>query len=280
MRIANIVSPGAEYLQPDPAELAPGVTSEVVVTRMDVPMASDPLRLALKDLVYVEAAVRAERAGCDAIFVNTVADYGLPLIRSAVSIPVAGAGESAIAEALGLGGTFAIVTVWPSSTRIYYDRVLRDTGSREQCHSIRYVLEEAELGQLGGGRDVMLQAGKRESSVADRVLRACKDAAATGASAVILGCTCMTGLVGWLRANLEVAVVSPLHTGIGSAQAAVADNAARGDTTLPGPAADSVARVLAAVGAMAPMGASVTSAWAATAAEPECGDTCAAISRQ
>jgi allantoin racemase len=272
VRIANIVSPGAEYLQPDSRDLAPGVASEIIVTKMDVPMASDPLRLALKDLVYVEAAVRAERDGCDAIFVNTVADYGVELIRGAVSIPVAGAGEAAIAAAEPFGGTFAIVTVWPSSTRIYYERVLRDTGAHERCHSILHVLEERELGDLGGGRDVMHQAGNQRSEVADRVLRGCREAAAAGASTIVLGCTCMTGLVGWLRENLDVPVVSPLHTGFDAALAAAAAS-----EPLSSPNPDSVARVVAAVDAMALMGASANAAFGPTSSDPECGDTCAVI---
>jgi allantoin racemase len=272
VRIANIVSPGAEYLQPSPDDLAPGVTSELIVTKMDVPMASDPLRLALKDLVYVEAAVRSEDAGCDAIFVNTVADYGVGLMRSAVSIPVVGAGEAAIAAAGPFGGTFAIVTVWPSSTGIYYERVLRDTGSRERCHSIHYVLEERELGDLGGGREVMHQAGNQRTEVAERVLRGCREAAAAGASAIVLGCTCMTGLVGWLRGNVDRPVVSPLQAGFDAAQARAAAPGAPSS-----PNQDSVARVVAAVDAMAPMGASVNPAFGAELSGPECGDACAVL---
>jgi allantoin racemase len=243
---------------------------------MDVPLASDPLRLALKDLVYVEAAVRAEAAGYDAIFVNTVADYGLELMRSAVSIPVAGAGEAAIAEAGGLGDTFAIVTVWPSSTQIYYDRVLRDTGSRERCRAIHYVLETEEVGQFGGGRAVMSQVERAGTAVAQRVLRGCQDAATDGADVVILGCTCMSGLVGWLRDNLEVPVVGPLRAGHRAAERAAREVGADG-VARSAPNPDTVARVLAAVEAMAPMGASATSAWAAAAGVPECGDACAII---
>jgi allantoin racemase len=275
-RVANIVSPGAEHLTPAQEHLAAGVTSGLVVTKMDVPLASDPLRLALKDLVYVEAAVRAAAAGYDAIFVNTVADYGLELMRSAVSIPVAGAGAAAIAEAGGLGDTFAIVTVWPSSTQIYYDRVLRDTGSRQRCRDIHYVLESEEVGEFGGGRAVMSQVEHAGTAVAQRVLRGCLDAVAAGADVVILGCTCMNGLAGWLGDNLKVPVVNPLRAGHKAAERA-AREAEAGRAAGPAPNPDTVARVLAAVEAMAPMGASVTSAWTAADGAPECGDACAVI---
>jgi hypothetical protein len=84
---------------------------------------------------------------------------------------------------------------------------------------------------------------------------------------------------------VKVPVVSPLSAGHQAAErAARADGAARagraaraGVVTRPAPNPDTVARVLAAVDAMAPMGASVTSAWAAPEGVPECGDACAVI---
>jgi allantoin racemase len=272
VKIANIVSPGAEYLVPAADDIADGAGYEIVVTKVDVPIAVDPLRLALKDLVYAEAAVRAERSGCDAVFVNTVADYGVPLMRSAVDIPVRGAGEASIEAAAALGTNFSIVTVWPSSTRIYYDRVLRDAGATERCASIRYVLEETELGPLGGGRGVMAEVAQSGSAVAERVLHASKEAAASDhADVIILGCTCMAGLTEFLQRNLEVPVVNSLRAGYLAAQAD-AYNAHTGPTANP----DTVARVIAAVDAMTPMGASTPQPWTNTATG-DCGDICATI---
>jgi allantoin racemase len=272
VKIANIVSPGAEYLVPAVDDLADGARYENIVTKVDVPIAVDPLRLALKDLVYVEAAVRAERSGCDAVFVNTVADYGVELMRSAVGIPVRGAGEASIAAAAALGTNFSIVTVWPSSTRIYYDRVLRAAGATGRCASIRHVLEETELGGLGGGRGVMAEVTHPGSAVAERVLHASKESAASDhADVIILGCTCMAGLTEFLQRNLEIPVVNPLRAGYLAAQADAR-------TARPGPNAnpDTVARVLAAVDAMTPMGASAPQLWA-KAETGDCGDVCASI---
>jgi len=272
MRIANIVSPGAEYLQPAAADVAPDAVSELVVIALEIPMATDPLRLGLKDLVYVEAAVRAERLGCDAVFVNTVADYGLPLMREAVSIPVVGAGEVGLRTAANGGRSFAIVTVWPSITQPSYDRVLRDTGLGAQCREIRYVLEEPELATLGGGRAVMDAVDRPGSDVAHRVRHSCVQAEAAGAQAIVLGCTCMAALTEWLQEAVQIPIVNPLREGHRAAEQAV--RVGRPRTHTPNP--DSVERLLAAVAAMTPMGASLPANWVA-GGDAECGDVCAAI---
>ncbi|MDT4937280.1 MAG: allantoin racemase [Pseudonocardiales bacterium] len=277
MRIANIVSPGAEYLTPAPADVAPDATSELVVIGLEIPMATDPLRLGLKDLIYVEAAVRAERLGFDAVFVNTVADYGLPLMREAVSIPVVGAGEVGFAAAAAGGRPFAIVTVWPSITQISYDRVLRDTGLAGQCRDIRYVLEEPELATLGGGRAVMDAVDRPGTEIAHRVRHSCVQAEAGGAEAIVLGCTCMAALTEWLQEAVRIPVINPLREGHQAAEAAVRA-VARGERAPHTPNPDSVARLLAAVAAMTPMGASLPSNWIATdTADADCGDVCAVL---
>lgn len=276
MRIANIVSPGAEYLTPAAGDIAPDATSELVVIAMEIPMATDPLRLGLKDLIYVEAAVRAERLGFDAVFVNTVADYGLPLMREAVSIPVVGAGEVGFATAAAGGRSFAIVTVWPSTTRMSYDRVLRETGLAGGCREIRYVLEEPELATLGGGRAVMDAVDRPGTEVAHRVRNSCSQAEAAGAEAIVLGCTCMAALTEWLQEAVSVPVVNPLRAGHRAAEQAVRA-VARGEGTSHVPNPDSVARVLAAVDAMTPMGASLPASWSAPEAAADCGDVCATL---
>lgn len=272
MRIANIVSPGAEHLQPAPADIAADMSSELVVIALEIPMAMDPLRLALKDLVYVEAAIRAERSGCAAVLVNTVADYGLAPMREAVSIPVVGAGETGLRVAAEGGRSFAVVTVWPSVTQISYDRVLHDTGLSGQCREIRYVLEEPELSTLGGGRAVLDAVDHPGTEVAQRVRHSSQQAEAAGAEAIVLGCTCMAALTGWLQEAVAIPVVNPLREGHRAAEAAARDHVVR-----PQPNPDSVERVRAAVAAIATMGASLPANWTPEAADPECGDTCAVL---
>ncbi|GGJ67517.1 aspartate/glutamate racemase family protein [Streptomyces brasiliensis] len=270
MRIAHLTPPSAAYLVPDPAEL-PGhedVTVENVMIRVEVPLATDPARLVLKDLVYVDSALQAVADGFDGIFVNTVADYGIDLIRGTVDVPAVGAGEASVAEAVSLAPTFGIVTVWPSSTQIYYDRVLAATGAADRCRSTRFVLEETELAGLGGGAGVMAAAHDPDSSVAARVLAVARDAVdRDGAESIVLGCSCMTRLTSYLAAELPVPVVDPRATGFAATVAA-----ARAGRTSVEANPDTVARIRAAVDVWAGMGDSVTTAWA-----DDCGDVCATV---
>src|SRR3546814_7847430 len=80
------------------------------------------------ELAYVEAGLRAQAEGFDAIMIGPVADYGMRQLRSVVSIPVVGAGQSSMQVAAGLGRRFAIVTVWPEILRPAYERQLVDYG--------------------------------------------------------------------------------------------------------------------------------------------------------
>lgn len=272
MRIANITTPYATHLQPAAADIRPGCSVVDVLTRVDVPLANDVIRLAMKDLVYVDAAVQAENAGCDAIFVNTVADYGLDLIRSAVSVPVSGAGEAGVRTAASIASRFSFVTVWPSSTKISYDRVLRATGTVDRCASVRYVLEEDELPGLGGGAAVMEAVTHEGSEIADRVLWSCEAAVGDGAEAIVLGCTCMTALTPFLRSRLSVPVVDPLREGYMAAEAAARAGATTGVAASAMATPDTLARVAAAVDAWSAMGASAPSHWA-----DDCGTACAVV---
>ena len=46
-------------------------------------LATDPVRLVMKDLVHLKGALRAERGGFDVVFLNMVADDGIDLMRGA-----------------------------------------------------------------------------------------------------------------------------------------------------------------------------------------------------
>src|SRR3546814_2824571 len=97
------------------------------------------------ELAYVEAGLRAQAEGFDAIMIGPVADYGMRQLRSVVSIPVVGAGQSSMQVAAGLGRRFAIVTVWPEILRPAYERQLVDYGFAGHCSGLYFVTQDAEL---------------------------------------------------------------------------------------------------------------------------------------
>jgi allantoin racemase len=272
MKIANVITPGAEYVHPLAADVSDGFEWDNYSLKINVAIAVDPLRLTLKELGYVEAALRAEADSCDAIFLNNVADYGIDLVRTGVAIPVVGAGEVAVQVAMDRVAAFSIVTVWPSSTEIFYNQMLERNSATSRCASIRYVLEEDEAAAYGGANGIRTVIENRADSVAGRVLRTCRDAVEQdGAEAVVIGCTCMSGLTGYLQAELDVPVICPLHEGYLAAEAA-----ARQAAIIRRPSrrasADTLARVTAAVDAMAPF-----DSVSARADSAECGPVCAAV---
>jgi len=179
------------------------------------------LSMALTDVLHVNAGLRASDAGCDAIFVNAVPDYGVPLLRASLSIPVFGAGESSMLVARTLGERFSFVTTWPASTRPLYDRLLAQTGMESYCASVVYTLSDEEAsGEHRSATYAALESS--EESLLDRLERSCRRAFdEDGADTVILGCTCMHPVAEELARRLDRPVLDPVIVGWRFAQLAL-----------------------------------------------------------
>ena len=186
---------------------------EEVPTRLGV-FARTVADRALVDIDYLDAAVRAEREGVDAVFVNTFADYNLAAMKSALDIPVVGAGESTMHTASMLGEQFAIVTVWPRSMRHIYRDLLRDYRMEERCEAIVHASPEDELDRLGTDKDIKEQMKESNETVIDRLAEACRTARDHGADTIVLGCTCMAPVAEELDARSETQVLCPSRTGL------------------------------------------------------------------
>lgn len=174
-----------------------------------LPASKSRLRQLEQDMIYVEAALRAERDGVDAVVINTVADYAIDLIQETLTIPVVGAGESGMRAMVEQGLNFSIVTVWPDLFEPYYSRVLAENDLEANCRSIRYALQESD----GQPTREVVYAGIEDSSssVAERVLRSAQSAVERdGAESIVIGCKCMTGLLEFLNDNMSVPVVNPI----------------------------------------------------------------------
>jgi allantoin racemase len=232
MRIANILPQAVEdlHLHPNEEFESDGVQIESVFVKTFLPAVTSRLRMLETDVIYIEAALRAERDGFDAIVVNSINDYGIDVMRDALGIPVTGAGESGIRAALENAPSFSIVTVWPSVLEPYYQKVMDDNGFADRVRSIRYALEEDGEGQLAHNT-VFAGVEDTSSSVAERVLRSARSAIERdGAESIVIGCTCMTGLVEFLGEQLSVPVVNPLREAYDRAAAQVR---ARADVQAP-----------------------------------------------
>ena len=209
MRIANITQQAVEHLHPNEGYETDGVLIESVYAKTKLPASKSRLRQLEQDIIYVEAALRAERDGVDAVVINTMVDYAIDLIRDTLSIPVVGAGESGMGAVVEQGLNFSVVTVWPDLFAPYYSRVLAENDFEGSCRSIRYALQESD----GQPAREVVYAGVEDagSSVAQRVLSSAQSAIERdGAESIVIGCTCMTGLVDFLSENVSVPVVDPL----------------------------------------------------------------------
>lgn len=176
-----------------------------------------PVEQAMQQLGHMHAALRAADAGCDAVVIDSVGDYGLRAMRAALAIPAIGSGEAGMAEAAKDGRSFAIVTVWPPSMNFIVEDLLRDYGHAPQCLRIINVGSEGDLDALAGPDGYLARIRGSDLSVLDQIDDAIADAVADGAQAILLGCTCMSALAADVASRAAVPVINPLAAGVAAA---------------------------------------------------------------
>lgn len=199
--------------------LPPG--TELVAFPSQVPaFPHTPVEQAMQQLGHLHAALRAADAGCDAVVIDSVGDYGLPAMRAALGIPAIGSGEAGMAEAAKDGRSFAIVTVWPASMNFIVEGLLHSYGYTSQCLQIINVGGEGDLDTLAGPDGYLSQIRGSDASILDRVDAAIAAAVTGGAQAILLGCTCMSGLAADVASRVAVPVINPLAGGVAAALSA------------------------------------------------------------
>lgn len=188
-------------------------TAELIEPRLRTfPMT--PYDRGLTVLAYVDCAIEAEKAGFDAVLINTFGDYGIDEMRSATDMVVVGAGEATMAMSCNLGRRFSIVTIWPPKLNFIYEERLRNTRLEQRCASIRNVLFDSEVEGLEGAGAATSSLKNSEGKVIDRVLEQIDLAVnQDGADTIILGCTCMAPIGPALSKHASVPVLESMRTG-------------------------------------------------------------------
>nr|PZN65005.1 MAG: hypothetical protein DIU58_08090 [Sphaerobacter thermophilus] len=208
-RLAMLNSDGKDR---PPLADPPGCQTTLIDLRTRV-LARTPYDRLLTELVTLDAAERAIEEGYDALYIDTFGDYAIDAIRAVTDIPVVGAGEASLAAAAGYG-RFTIVTVWPRSMRFIYEERLRTCPGGDQCVRVHYLSAEAELDMVARAQSVRERMRRRERTVLEELGEACRQAAAAdGANAVLLGCTCMSPIAAELQAWCDVPVLDPSALG-------------------------------------------------------------------
>lgn len=168
-----------------------------------------PVERAMQAIGHLEAGLSAAEAGVNAAVIDSVGDYGLDALHAALAIPVVGSGEAGMAAAAG-HGRFAIVTVWPTSMNFVPLDLLHAYGLADRCIGIRNVGEEHVLDAIAGPDGYLSRVHRADASIMERVVAEIEAAAADGADAVMLGCTCMSPMAERLAAVTALPVISPL----------------------------------------------------------------------
>lgn len=221
-KLAIITSGGEERPLLRAPENSPFTTQRI---EMRVPgFARNPYDRFIVALAHIDAAERAVAEGCDAIFLDTFADYGLAEMRCAVPIPVIGAGEAGIITASANGTRdFAIVTVWPQSMNYLYKERLDNVVGGDRCKRVEHVLPEAELNKAGTDGFIKKRMERHESSVIDMLAAKVQQVAdECGVSTILLGCTCMAPIGPQIQERVTVEVVEGTRNGLEACWATMA----------------------------------------------------------
>jgi len=148
----------------------------------------------------VEKVVEAEDKGYDAVVINCFDDPGLEAAREEASMLVLGIGETSIITALHLGYKFAVVSTGEKSKASYDLKALK-LGVRDR------------LAYASGIPIHVLELRRDEEKTKQLLLDEARKAVEQYyAEVVVLGCSGMIGLAGWLSEELNVPVIDPTIT--------------------------------------------------------------------
>jgi len=168
---------------------------------------------AIVDIQYHDAGRRSQAAGFDAIYINTVGDYGLEELRDELNIPVIGSGETAYRTASAFG-RFAVVTIWPPSLDFIRTRVLAQSGTADNYLGATNLTADEVMDTLPDEENFVTDMRACSLTSMRRIREARDDAVETdGASAVILGCTCMAPAAALLPPNPGAVTLDPMTLG-------------------------------------------------------------------
>ena len=223
--------------------LGPDTEVECVPVRHSATLVDCYYEALVFDMYIVEAGLRAEEEGYDAVIMDTVSDSGMYALRSRLSIPVIGPGLVSYAVGIMLGKRFSIVTMW-DKWRHLYEKNLDTYHLWDKCASIRAVNIPPDVEALFTGKEEeMFQKLTAEAQAAIDE---------DGADVILLGSTTMHQAGDYMAAHLPAPVVNPGPVGIKMAELLVQLGLSHSKVAFPSPATIIDDRFFSLAGAGAP----------------------------
>ena len=223
-----VPGPGRSLFQAQLPEsmVRPGTTVEFAFPREGGTVLDSHYEDVLASAFILEAAASAEDQGFHAVCINTVTDTGIEGLRSRLSIPVVGAGETSFLLACSLASRFSIVTLWDRWTPAY-KKVLARHGIQSRLASVRHIDTRPDLeALLTGKEDVVFAALEQAAGAAVEE---------DGADAIVLGSTTMYQSHQYLAERLSVPVVNPALVGYLQCEAILDMGLAHSKQSFPSP---------------------------------------------
>ena len=154
----------------------------------------------LADMSILEAGLKAQEEGYDAVCIDTMSDSGMAALRSVLDIPVISPGRASMLTALMLGDRFSVIAMW-DEWKPLYRKTLAELGLWEQCASLRAINVRPDNRNLLAGKE-------------DEVFPLLAEAASRcvsedGADVILLGSTTMHQAHAHLVDALPVPVINP-----------------------------------------------------------------------
>lgn len=183
-----------------PSMQRPDIEVEFVGAGQVMTLADSYLDMAVMEMAVIQAGIKAEEQGFDAVCINTVSDSGLYALRSRLSIPVMAPAITSFHLACSLGHKFSVLTMWPQWHTLYR-KTTKEYGLEHRLASIRDIGVRPDTQELLQGKEdivfaALVEAGKKAIEE-------------DGADVLVLGSTTMHQSHEYLARHLSVPVLNP-----------------------------------------------------------------------
>ena len=183
-----------------PALRRDDVTVDFVAVKEGGKILDSYYEMTLADAFVLEAGASAEAEGYDAVCINSMSDSGLAALRSRLTIPVVGPGQSCLLTACMLGEKFSVLTMW-DQWRPLYKKAIQEQGLMHRVASVRSIDVRPDAQELLAGKEEIVFA-KLEAEGLAAIEQ-------DGADVIILGSTTMHQSHVYLAQKLPVPVLNP-----------------------------------------------------------------------